>query len=123
MPISLNVTIVDWGKPGAPMVIVTDGTTLTLMPPDCLTDWHKSCAEYATYELDAPSNLRPGSKSVHFGLYGYLRVCNSLCLAKSGVSIFDLADTNWRNAYDDQRSPHEAVDELLAEEGFTAGEA
>ena len=51
---------------------------------------------------------------------------NLTLMVEPGVAtqtIFDLADINWRNAYDDQRSPHDVVDELLTKEGFTAGQA
>ncbi len=68
------------------------------------------------------ANLNPGPKSVHLGFYGYLRVCNSLCLAKSGVSIFDLSDVTWRDWYDDQLPPQEAVDEALADNDFPSSE-
>ncbi len=43
MPIP-DITIIDWGRPGAPMVIISDGTTLTLDLPERLTTWHKACA-------------------------------------------------------------------------------
>jgi hypothetical protein len=118
-----NITIVDWGKPGAPMVIIADGTTLSLDPPDRPTTWHVACAQYATYQLPAPPSLSPGPKSVHLGFYGYLRVCNSLCLAKAGLSVFDLADATWRDWYDDQLPPQEAVDEVLADNDFPFGGA
>ena len=51
-----------------------------------------------------------------------VRTANALCLQKSGVSIFDLGDARWRDAYDEQRQPQEMVDEVLAEEGFPSGD-
>ncbi len=118
----LNVTILDWGSPSKPMVIKCDDTPLILDLPSPLKGHDKRCAEYATYQLEAPANLRPGPKSVHLGFYGYLRVTNAMCLQKSGVSIFDLGDALWRDAYDEQRDPYEVVDEVLTEEGFPSGE-
>ena len=92
----LNVTILDWGSPSKPMVIKCDDTPLILDLPSPLKGHDKRCAEYPTYQLEAPANLRPGPKSVHLGFYGYLRVTNAMCLQKSGVSIFDLGDALWR---------------------------
>ena len=117
-----DVTIIDWGKPGAPMVIVSDSTTLTLDPPDRPAILDEACARYATYNPPAPPGLSPGPKSVHLGFYGYLRVCNSLCLATVGMSVFDLADATWRDWYDDRLPPREAVDEVLADNNFPFGE-
>ena len=37
------------------------------------------------------------------------------------MSIFDLADALWRDAYDERRPPQEVVDEVLAEEGVPSG--
>ena len=121
MPVP-DIIIVDWGRPGKPMVIISDGTKLTLDPPDRLTNWHKACALYATYELPVSATLSCGPKSVRLGFYGYLRVCNSLCFAKAGVSIFDLSDVTWRDCYDDQLPPQDAVDEVLAENDFPSSE-
>lgn len=59
MPVP-DISIVDWGRPGKPMVIISDGTTLTLEPPDRLTNWHKACVLYATYELPVSATLSPG---------------------------------------------------------------
>jgi hypothetical protein len=118
----LDIIIVDWGRPGKPMVIISDGTTLTLVPPDRPTNWHKACAQYATYELPTLANLSPGPKSLHLGFYGYLRVCNSLGFAKAGVSIFDLADVTWRDWYDNHLPPQDAVDEALADNDFPSSE-
>jgi hypothetical protein len=121
MPPSV-ITILDWGQPGAPMVIQRDATTLRLGIPDRPTAWHAACVAYATRELSAPPHLSPGPKSVDLGFYGYLRVCNALCLEKTGVSIFDLADAPWRDWYVDQTPPHEAVDQLLADNDYPSSE-
>jgi hypothetical protein len=118
----LDVFIVDWGNPSAPMVIVSDGTALTLDPPDPPTSSHDACVRYATCDMPASPGLSRGPKSVHLGFYGYLRVCNSLCLATVGMPVFDLADATWRDWYDDRFPPGEAVDEALADNHFLSGE-
>jgi hypothetical protein len=117
-----DIFIVDWGKPGAPMVIISDGTALILDPPDPPTSSHDACVRYSTYNMPASPGLNPEPKSVHLGFYGYLRVCNSLCLAKIGMSVFDLADATWRDWYDDRLPPRQAVDEALADNHFLSGE-
>jgi hypothetical protein len=104
------------------MVIKSGDTPAILDLPKPLKGHDQRCAEYATYTLEAPPNLKPGPKAVHLGFYGYLRTANALCLQKSGVSIFDLGDARWRDAYDEQRQPQEMVDEVLAEEGFPSGD-
>ena len=118
----LKVLILDWGKPGAPMVIKSEDTPVILDRPTPLKGHDQRCAEYATYTLEAPPGWGAGQKSVHLGFYGYLRVANAMCLQKAGMSIFDLGDAPWRDAYDEQRDPYEVVDEVLAEEGFPSGD-
>jgi hypothetical protein len=67
---------------------------------------------------DVPDHLQPAPEALHLGFYGYLRACNLLCLARSGMSIFDLSDVTWRDCYDDQKPPAEEVDDVLEENGF-----
>lgn len=95
------------------MVVAHGTTVLTLNRPDRPTHWDQRCADYATYSLGSMPALGPGPKSVHLGFYGYLRVCNSRCVELTGVSIFDLADAAWRNWYDEQTPPEEAVSSAL----------
>jgi hypothetical protein len=116
--ITMKIAILDWGKAGKPMVIKCQDDPLILELPKPLKGHDLRCAEYATYELEAPANLSPRPKSVHLGFYGYLRVANAMCLQKSGVSIFDLGDARWKDAYEEQRLPIEMVDETLREAGF-----
>ena len=120
--IILKVSIMDWGEPGVPMVIKCGDTPAILDLPTPLKGHDKRCAEYATYTLPAPAGWKEGPTAVHLGFYGYLRTANALCIQKSGVSIFDLGDARWRDAYDDQREPQQMVDEVLAEEGFPSGD-
>ncbi|MEV6925502.1 hypothetical protein AB0M46_13530 [Dactylosporangium sp. NPDC051485] len=40
------------------------------------------------------------------------------CRRRAGVSIFDLADFCWRDQYDDEADPREALRAALAAEGF-----
>jgi hypothetical protein len=77
---ALTVTILDWGKPGAPMVVTHGTTVLTLNRPDRPTLWDQRCADYAAYSLASTPALGPGAMSVHLGFYGYLRVCNTRCI-------------------------------------------
>lgn len=99
-------------------MVVTHGTmVLTLDRP---TLWDQRCADYATYSLASTPALDPGSKSVDLGFYGYLRVCNSRCIGLTGVSIFDLADATWRNWYDEQVPPEEAVSQALLDSDYPA---
>ena len=82
--ISLNVAILDWGKPGKPMAITCDDTPLILDIPDHPHGPDKRCIEHATYRLDAVAARKSGPTAVHLGFYGYLRVCNAMCLQKAG---------------------------------------
>jgi hypothetical protein len=97
-----------------------DGSsTETLSPGNSI--WDGPCIKYATQPMkDVPDHLQPAPEALHLGFYGYLRTCNLLCLAKSGVSIFDLSDVTWRDWYDEQKPPSEAVEEALEEDGFPA---
>ncbi len=47
------------------------------------------------------------------GFAGWLLVADALCLRRVGVSIFDLADWCWRDAYDSGGPPGAAVREAL----------
>ncbi len=47
------------------------------------------------------------------GFAAWLLVADALCLRRVGVSIFDLADWAWRNAYDAGEPPGAAVREAL----------
>jgi hypothetical protein len=48
----------------------------------------------------------------------WLYIADRGCRSRTGVSIFDLADFCWRDQYDDDATPKEAVREALAAEGF-----
>lgn len=113
--------ILDWGKPGAPMVIQRGVMTQVLTEPLRPAHFDTACRKYATYRADAPANLQPGPDLLHLGFYGYLRVCNMICMRQSGISIFDLGDALWRDFYQEHRDPHEVVEEVLTEEGFPFG--
>jgi hypothetical protein len=65
-----SITILDWGKPGMPMIAQQDVATLRLEIPDRPTAWHDIAIAYATRELAAPLDVRPGLKAVHLGFYG-----------------------------------------------------
>ena len=120
--ITLKVAILDWGKPGKPMVIKCEDTPLVLELPDNPKVSDRRCMQYATYQMQAAAGRKSAPTAVHLGFYGYLRAANAMCLQKAGMSIFDLGDAPWRDAYDTQRPPQEAVDEVLAEKGFPSGE-
>jgi|GEM_PF-5348853 len=47
------------------------------------------------------------------GFAGWLLVADALCRHRTGVSIFDLADWAWRDAYDSGEPPGAAVREAL----------
>jgi len=118
----LAVTILDWGEPGKPMMIKCEDTCLILELPDNPKVPDQRCMQYATYQMQTAAGRKSAPIAVHLGFYGYLRVANAMCLQKAGMSIFDLGDAPWRDAYDNQRPPQEAVEEVLAEEGFPSGE-
>jgi hypothetical protein len=67
--------------------------------------------------IDAPASTdaEPAGKTMDLGFYGYLRLCNALCLEMAGVSIFDLADAPWRDWYDGRKPPTEAVTIVMAD--------
>jgi len=46
----------------------------------------------------------------------WLRAVDALCVAKVGLSIFDLGDYLWRDAFDDELTPLEAF-RNFAEDG------
>jgi hypothetical protein len=105
-----KIEIIDWGKPGAPMVIHIAGKAVTLeihiianKVLDRLADYAGRCQE---------------PREFHLGFFGYLRVCDALCTERTGVSIMDIADVNWRDFYDDRLPPHEAIDRELRENGY-----
>ena len=47
------------------------------------------------------------------GFAAWLLVADALCLRRVGVSIFDLSDWSWRDAYDTGEPPGAAVREAL----------
>ena len=47
------------------------------------------------------------------GFAAWLLVADALCLRRVGVSIFDLSDWSWRDAYDTGQPPGAAVREAL----------
>ena len=114
------VTVLDWGRPEAPMVVTHGTMVLTLNRPDRPTLWDQRCADYAAYSLASSPALDPGRKSVDLGFYGYLRVCNSRCIGLTRVSIFDLADATWRDWYDEQVPPEQAVSQTLLGSDYPA---
>lgn len=103
------------------MIVQRDGTRLRIDMPARAVAGHTRCAAYATYHMTAPLFAQPGPPALHLGFYGYLRVCDVLCIALAGVSIFDLSDATWRDWYEDRKPPEEAVLEILADNGFTSG--
>jgi hypothetical protein len=110
----LDILISEWGKPGAPMNIVSDGETVPVELHPIASPALDRCADYAGKRL--------GTGNFHLGFYGYLRVCDSFCMQRAGVSIFDLADMTWRDHYDERVTPGEAVARALEAEGFTISE-
>lgn len=48
----------------------------------------------------------------------FLLAADQGCHARHGVSIFDLADFRWRDAFDDGLTPAEALTNALTAEGF-----
>jgi hypothetical protein len=55
------------------------------------------------------------------GFAAWLLVADALCLRRVGVSIFDLSDWSWRDAYDSGETPGAAVREALrADDTFAA---
>jgi len=113
MPTS-QIEILDWGGPRAPMIIMRDGAALRLDVPKHPASWHAECAAYATQHQSATSGTDQAEHTMHLGFYGYLRLCNALCLEKEGRSIFDVADAPWRNWYDARKPPMAAVTEVFA---------
>ncbi|AOX18652.1 hypothetical protein [Kozakia baliensis] len=57
----------------------------------------------------------------HLGFHGYMRAVDALLQRRAGVGVFDLPDRCWRDAYDDEIPPQEAVAECLEEEGWPGG--
>jgi hypothetical protein len=47
------------------------------------------------------------------GFAGWLLIADALCMRRVAVSLFDLADWAWRDAYDTGTPPGEAVREAL----------
>jgi hypothetical protein len=110
-----QIDILDWGKPETPMAIMRDGVALRLDVPDGPVTWHAECAAYAAIDAPASTDAEPAGKTMDLGFYGYLRLCNALCLEMAGVSIFDLADAPWRDWYDGRKPPTEAVTIVMAD--------
>lgn len=54
----------------------------------------------------------------HLGFAGYMAQCDAVCSARTGLGVFDLADTTWRDNYDDRIEPSSAVTELLEDQGY-----
>jgi hypothetical protein len=53
------------------------------------------------------------------GFAAWLLVADRICLRRVGVSIFDLSDWMWRDAYDGDQRPTDAVrDALRADDTF-----
>lgn len=48
----------------------------------------------------------------------YMRDIDNLITAKSGLGVNDLADYNYRDAFNDEVDPEEVADEILAENNF-----
>jgi hypothetical protein len=105
-----SIEIVDWGKPGAPIIVNVDDKPTSLEMHVISNSILDRLADYA--------GRRHGTRKFHLGFYGYLRVCDAVCTERTGVSIMDLADADWRNFYDEQLSPHEAVTQQLKENGY-----
>jgi len=47
------------------------------------------------------------------GFAGWLLVADATCVRRLGVSIFDLSDWAWRDAYDDGATPGQALRDAL----------
>ena len=105
-----NIEIVDWGKSAAPMVIMAEGKTILL-------EMH-ILSNKALDRLADHAGKRQNPSRFHLGFYGYLRVCDTICTERAGVSILDLAHANWRDFYDEHLLAHEAVDRELKENGY-----
>jgi len=54
----------------------------------------------------------------HLGFHGYMRAVDALLHRRLGIGVFDLPDRCWRDAYEDEVSPNDAVAECLEEEGW-----
>ena len=48
----------------------------------------------------------------------YLEKCDSICIGRIGLSIFDLEDIPWRDNFDDGVEPRDAVQELIEYAGY-----
>ena len=99
------------------MVIMRDGVALRLAVPDHPVAWHTECVAFATRNPPGSPDSSPSTNAMDLGFYGYLRLCNALCLELAGVSIFDLAAATWRDRYEGRKPPMEAVHQVLAEHG------
>jgi hypothetical protein len=56
------------------------------------------------------------------GFVAWLTKADAIAEARCGLSIFDLADRNWRDAYEAGSNPKDEVLDMLAEEGFEGGD-
>jgi hypothetical protein len=106
-----RIDIIDWGGPRAPMIIMRDGAALKLDVPDHPAAWHFECAAYARLHAPTPPDTGPPKYPMHLGFYGYLRLCNALCLEMAGQSIFEVPDAPWRDWYAGRKPPAAAATE------------
>jgi len=54
----------------------------------------------------------------HLGFHGYMRAVDALFVRWTGLGVFDFPDRYWRDAYDDESPPKEAVTDCLKDEGW-----
>lgn len=47
----------------------------------------------------------------------WLQLVDDCIMDQLGVGVFDLTDYMWRDAYDDERSPADAVDDFIEADG------
>ena len=50
--------------------------------------------------------------------HDFLSACDKSCIRRCGLSIYDLPDWCYADAFEDEQEPYDVVSDLLAEEGF-----
>jgi hypothetical protein len=85
-------------------------------PKGWLASQHRIKVEEALAKLPADSDARGYSNGdPYFALY--LHIADVKCQRAVGVSIFDLADHLWADAYEDGTTPARAAREALENDG------
>lgn len=56
------------------------------------------------------------------GFRRWLKTVDNILTAQTGIGVLDLADMNYRDAYDDEVTAREMAGDVLDENGFPGGD-